>query len=75
LGWSLGVLAFGGALASLYFEYAWVAVTFLSLPVMTVAKALIDTARTPSPQPTTPPQQKAETPSTNQTADSKLDPE
>jgi uncharacterized membrane protein len=60
LGWSLSVLAFGCALASLYLANPWVAVAFLSLPVMTVAKALIDTVRAQSPQTQTLPQPKAD---------------
>jgi hypothetical protein len=49
LGWSTTVLAMGGAMGCLYFGYPWVAAPFLSVPVMAVAKALVESAKSQSP--------------------------
>jgi uncharacterized membrane protein len=49
LGAAVTVLAMGGALLSLKLGYPWVAGAFLSVPVMAVAKALIDSAKSQTP--------------------------
>jgi uncharacterized membrane protein len=60
LGFLVAIGALLGAVASLALGSPWVAVAFLSVPVMAVAKALIDSAKaSPAPkppaiQPTTP---------------------
>jgi uncharacterized membrane protein len=48
LGFAVAITALLGALACLLLEYPWVAAVFLSVPVMTVARALIDSATAPS---------------------------
>jgi uncharacterized membrane protein len=48
LGFVVTVLAVCGAVACLAYDYPWVATCFLSVPVMAVAKALIETAKAPS---------------------------
>jgi uncharacterized membrane protein len=47
LGFSLGAIACGGAVACLVFGYPWVAAAFLSVPVLGVANALIESVKTP----------------------------
>lgn len=49
LGWSVAILAMGGALGCLHYDNPWVAAIFLSVPVMAVAKALIDSAKSQTP--------------------------
>ena len=49
LGFAALVLGMLGAIACLAIGNPWVAAAFLSVPVMGVAKALIDSARAPSP--------------------------
>jgi uncharacterized membrane protein len=44
----LSILAMGGAIGCLALEYPWVAVAFLSLPVMAVARALVESAKSQS---------------------------
>jgi hypothetical protein len=46
LGWVTVVLAMAGAVGCVWLDYPWVASVFLSLPVMAVAKSLIETVRT-----------------------------
>ena len=45
LGFAIAVLAMLGAFGCLELKYPWVATVFLSVPVMAVAKALIESAR------------------------------
>ena len=45
LGWATTVLAMGGALCSLWLGNGWVASAFLSVPVMAVARALIESGK------------------------------
>jgi len=47
LGFAITVLAFGGAFFCAWISSPWVAGAFLSIPVMAVAKALIDAAKAP----------------------------
>jgi hypothetical protein len=61
LGWSVAILAMGGALGCLALGYPWVASLFLGIPVMAVAKALIESVKSkpessalPPPQPPEP---------------------
>jgi uncharacterized membrane protein len=49
LGWSTTVLAMIGAIGCLYFNSPWVAAAFLSVPVMAVARALVESAKSQSP--------------------------
>ena len=56
LGFVAAVLAMLLAFGCLLLQYPWVAAAFLSVPVMAVAKALIDTATSrPQAQPIQPP--------------------
>jgi uncharacterized membrane protein len=61
LGFLVAIGSLLGVVASLALGSPWVAVAFLSVPVMAVAKALIDSAKAspapepPATQPTTPP--------------------
>jgi uncharacterized membrane protein len=48
LGWSLSVIAIVGALGCLWLNYPWVAPAFLSLPVLAVAKALVESVKSQS---------------------------
>jgi uncharacterized membrane protein len=45
LGWSIAIIAMGAALLALWLGNAWVAGLFVGIPVMTIAKALIDTTK------------------------------
>jgi uncharacterized membrane protein len=45
LGWSSGLVAIVGALCCLLLQYPWVASVFLGVPVLAVARALIESAR------------------------------
>jgi uncharacterized membrane protein len=49
LGFMTAITAMGCALVSLYFGYPWVSSIFISVPVMGVAKALVDSAKQSSP--------------------------
>jgi hypothetical protein len=48
LGFATTAFAMVGALISLRLQYPWVAGAFLSVPVMAVAKALVETTKAPS---------------------------
>jgi uncharacterized membrane protein len=54
LGWSIATLAMGAALVALWLGNPWVAGLFVGIPVMTIAKALIETTKSPSSVPSTP---------------------
>ena len=47
LGWGATILAMGGALFCTWIGSPWVAGVFLSVPVMAVAKALVDATKAP----------------------------
>jgi uncharacterized membrane protein len=47
LGWATTVLAMGGSLFCAWIGSPWVAGAFLRVPVMAVAKALIEAAKAP----------------------------
>jgi uncharacterized membrane protein len=53
LGWSIAILAMGAALAALWLGNAWVAGLFVGIPVMTIARALIETTKSQSSVPST----------------------
>ena len=48
LGWSAAAFAMICAIASLAFGYPWVAAVFVSVPVMGVARALVESAKSPT---------------------------
>ena len=49
LGFAAAVLAMAAALGALAFGYPWVSAAFISVPVMGVAKALVEATKTSSP--------------------------
>jgi uncharacterized membrane protein len=49
LGFLTTILAMVCALGSLFLDYPWVGLAFASIPVMAVAKALVESVKTPTP--------------------------